>query len=58
MSSPSERSPTPPRDPAALLEETSAGALRDLIKETVREIFGAQPPNPIPEDNPETGERA
>ena len=63
MSSPFERSPppresTPPRDPPALLGETSAGTLRDLIKEKVREeIFGAQPPNPIPADNPETGER-
>ena len=61
MSSPSERSSlpresTPSRDPPAPLGETSAGALRDLIKETVREILGAQPPNPIPADNPETGE--
>ena len=41
MASLSEHSPLPrecmpPRDPPTLLGETSAGALRDLIKETVR----------------------
>ena len=63
MSSPAGRSlqresPGPSKDPPARLGESEAITLRDLIRETVKEVLGTQPSNPKPADNSESGERA